>query len=569
MTNGPLFLGGHFSQDSISYGLLIATSRRLTTMRAAAGYIMQGGATWTSDQPPHPLWIAQLNLILALGCQSYEAKPGEAPPLSDIYHAGEEFFQRAQMFVAVKAFSFSSVGLVQALLLMALYQQSVFRANACWLTIGHTSRMARGLGLHLEVPRSSRLPLPDRELRRRLWWACFCLDRVSTMIFNRPNISSCPMYEAGMEISPQIDDLNIEKELNSPDQMSSLDSFFLHTTRLYCIADEISHHLPNTGVTNIGSSSPEVGRGRTRIIELPGSRMLSYLTTVNQLDQLLLRWRDSLPNSFKFNGDNTDREDDVPASVQRQRNVLHTRFLGLRILLHRQSLLYLLQRSESRPLAHLPSTQWRPLFWETSIESELAAYSKDLTPSPLETTAAQLNAHLFVSSAQQLLELLAPRKSHGEGWWFDFHFSVMSTCGILGAMALARHDLEAVVPDVSSIKLVLTTAFKYIKQFHKHTEEKTMRTLRYLDAWCKFIRFDVTVDDTSVVSHREPAAHGPDSALTHQGPLPGSIHPALDSASNDVNARSFGFSDSAVFDPRNLLLDPGGGNLWSDTGLHF
>ncbi|RDW81874.1 hypothetical protein BP6252_02986 [Coleophoma cylindrospora] len=391
------------------------------------------------------------------------------------------------------------------------------------------------------------------------------------MIFNRPNSSSSPMYEAGLEISPQINDLNIEQDQNPPDQMSSLDSFFLHTTRLYCIADEISHHLSNTGVTNISSSSTEVHRGRSRTTDLPGSRMLSYLTTVNQLDQLLLRWRDSLPNSLKFNDHKTDREGDVLAPIQRQRNVIHTRFLGLRILLHRQSLLYLLQRSESRPLAHLPPTQWRPLFWETSIESDLAAYSKNPTPSPLETTAAQLNAHLFVSSAQQLLELLGPTRSHAGGWWFDFHFSVMSTCGILGAMALTRHDLEVVVPDVSRIKLVLTTAFKYIKQFHKHTEVKTTRTLRYLDAWCKFIRFDVAVDDdTSIVSHREPAAHGRDSALTHQGPLPSSIQPAPDATSNNFNVASFGFSRPDVFfDPRSLLLDPGGGNLWNDIGLHF
>ncbi|RDW81875.1 hypothetical protein BP6252_02987 [Coleophoma cylindrospora] len=86
----------------------------------------QFNETWTSDQPPHPLWIAQLNLILALGCQAYEAKPGEEPPLSDIYHAGEDFYQRAQMFVAVKAFNFSSVGLVQALLLMHCISRASF-----------------------------------------------------------------------------------------------------------------------------------------------------------------------------------------------------------------------------------------------------------------------------------------------------------------------------------------------------------------------------------------------------------------------------------------------------------
>lgn len=241
------------------------------------------------------------------------------------------------------------------------------------------------------------------------------------MIFNRPTGSSHDLPVSMQYFRLVINNFDVEKGQEQLNQMPTLDAFILHTAKLYYIVDEISDRLSKACLANTFSSDLGLGIRKSRRTEIPGSRMLTYLTTVNQFDRTLLRWRDSLPDSLKFHLDETHREGEIAGPIQRQRNVLHARFLGLRMLLHRQSLLYLLQGSESRPLPSVPPNEWRPLFSEISVESDSAAYGKNSDPSPLETTAALINAGLFVSSARQLLQLLARTSSHVEGWWFDFH----------------------------------------------------------------------------------------------------------------------------------------------------
>jgi hypothetical protein len=130
--------------------------------------------TWSSDEIPSPVWMAQQNLIFALACQFYESEAGA--PLTDVYDAGMRFYQRGNGFVMAHAFNMCSIAMIQTLLLVAQYQQGTMRSNECWLTTGHATRMALGLGLHTSPTSPTRKPL-DRELRRRLWWGCFSLDR--------------------------------------------------------------------------------------------------------------------------------------------------------------------------------------------------------------------------------------------------------------------------------------------------------------------------------------------------------------------------------------------------------
>jgi len=135
--------------------------------------------TWSSNDPPSPMWMAQLNLVFALACQFYDSE--ESTPLADIYKAGKQFYQRGNGFVVAHAFHACSVPMLQTLLLMAQYQQGTTRPNECWLTIGHATRMALGLGLHTSSEESDSGSPLDRELRKRLWWGCFSLDRYVPM----------------------------------------------------------------------------------------------------------------------------------------------------------------------------------------------------------------------------------------------------------------------------------------------------------------------------------------------------------------------------------------------------
>lgn len=134
--------------------------------------------TWTPDHSPEPLWLVQLNLIMCLGCQHHEADGNDHMSLGfDAAGSGKDFHQRAQAYVYANAFATTSIEMLQALLLMALYQRGAMRFSELYLTTGHAIRMAQSLGFHISRPETDAILPQYRELRRRLWWSCFCLDR--------------------------------------------------------------------------------------------------------------------------------------------------------------------------------------------------------------------------------------------------------------------------------------------------------------------------------------------------------------------------------------------------------
>lgn len=125
------------------------------------------------EKDPTPLSIVHSNLIISLALQHHEG----------IVDSGEfygfertAFFYQAEEIVNRNAFK-PSVPMVQALLLVALYQQGAMRPNACYLAAGHAARMAQSLALHISRPDTVPIIPQHRELHRRLWWSCFCLDR--------------------------------------------------------------------------------------------------------------------------------------------------------------------------------------------------------------------------------------------------------------------------------------------------------------------------------------------------------------------------------------------------------
>ena len=134
-------------------------------------------STWESPKQLDPLWIAQLHLIFCLSCQSYNNKIDTTRPLDDSPGPGHDFYIRAREIIVSHSLDVVSVSMLQALLLMALYQQNTLRSRQCYLTVGHATRVAQELGLHVPLPEGQGSSSLDKELRLRLWWGCFSLDR--------------------------------------------------------------------------------------------------------------------------------------------------------------------------------------------------------------------------------------------------------------------------------------------------------------------------------------------------------------------------------------------------------
>ena len=138
----------------------------------------QLSCTWTSKGPPDVLWLVQLNLIMCLGYQTFETS--DSDQLSADFHAkasGKAFYEYAKAYVYANAFIAPSIRMLQALLLMAVYQQGALQFKELYLTVGRAARIAQSLGVHISRPEVDAGLPQHRELRRRLWWSCFCLDR--------------------------------------------------------------------------------------------------------------------------------------------------------------------------------------------------------------------------------------------------------------------------------------------------------------------------------------------------------------------------------------------------------
>ncbi len=113
-----------------------------------------------------------LNLIFALGCRTN--------PLWSPYERiskSERFFARTQHPRRFETLNYGSLELVQSMLLMGQYLQSTERSAKCWNVIGLAIRVAQGIGLHLDLPATTKCSQLEVEMRKRVWWGCVILDR--------------------------------------------------------------------------------------------------------------------------------------------------------------------------------------------------------------------------------------------------------------------------------------------------------------------------------------------------------------------------------------------------------
>lgn len=110
-----------------------------------------------------------LNMIFALGCHFADIAPDERELVA------HSFFLRAKRFIGLDLLEFNTLGVVQALLISALYLQSSPYPSRCWNSVGVACRVALGLGLHGSDILASLKPL-ESDIRRRTWHGCVMLD---------------------------------------------------------------------------------------------------------------------------------------------------------------------------------------------------------------------------------------------------------------------------------------------------------------------------------------------------------------------------------------------------------
>ncbi|KAK7413255.1 hypothetical protein QQX98_007843 [Neonectria punicea] len=80
----------------------------------------------------------------------------------------------------------SDIAWLQTILLVLLYATVFPRSANVWVLSGASMRSCLELGLHREPPRSANLDPETLDLRRRVFWAAYCMDRSICSALQRP-----------------------------------------------------------------------------------------------------------------------------------------------------------------------------------------------------------------------------------------------------------------------------------------------------------------------------------------------------------------------------------------------
>jgi hypothetical protein len=225
-------------------------------------------------------WFGQVNLIFAFG--NDHAQVAGRTSIDRV-----RFFKRAKTLVFSGLLQASSIELVQALLLMGQYLHGSLELNNCWTVVGLAIRMAQGLGLHLEASHFTS-DIIEQEIRKRVWWSCFVIDRILSMKVGRPpTIQDGPGIKVGMPLAVDDEYLGIregESPVQPPGIPSKLD--FMNQVIPQCrLLGRICETLYSEGQ----GDDP-----KQRLTNLP-----KLLTLSIQLDGDLVAWQQALPAHLK------------------------------------------------------------------------------------------------------------------------------------------------------------------------------------------------------------------------------------------------------------------------------
>ncbi|QMW36524.1 hypothetical protein G4B84_012053, partial [Aspergillus flavus NRRL3357] len=255
-----------------------------------------------------PVFICALNIMFALGCHFADLS---VPDRNAIAHT---FFLRAKQNIGLDLLEIRTFGAVQTLLLASLYLQSIPDSHKSCDLVGVACRIAQGLGFHETQPDSFKDPL-EMEVQRRTWHGCVMMNTITNMACGRPSsMSSLPTIPlpGAVGLTPT----------NAKDPYVA--AFYPSSLELCSILDTALSAVHKAQCNR--SSTP----ASSKIAQQDG------LDVVIKLEEKLSKYESSLPAVLSWNRPFNPATDVTQLlTLRRQRNVLHARFLYLRLRLNR------------------------------------------------------------------------------------------------------------------------------------------------------------------------------------------------------------------------------------------
>ena len=286
---------------------------------------------------------ALVDIVIAICMQYYLCTlPLESQGIlvegKDAMVAGRWHYWRGQTLLMQELES-PTISTLQCHLLCAIYLCGGSFYNGMENAISLAIRAAYALGLHIDPP--STMPDPDRELRRRLWWAAFLMDTKSGMKLGRPFM----LHDS--YVMPRLPSDTLETAAISGSTFTPIGenvtwlSFNLYHNTLY-IAVRAAYNSFNEQILH---SQPDQ---TIHVWDDPNIQQASA-EALTQHMQCLQGWVDSVPESLRmkrrdggtpFSTDGTYPliEQFAPIWLQRQRLLLELSYHHLSVNLYQPSI---------------------------------------------------------------------------------------------------------------------------------------------------------------------------------------------------------------------------------------
>ncbi|KAH6654534.1 fungal-specific transcription factor domain-containing protein [Truncatella angustata] len=165
-------------------------SRLMIYLEERARSVREAGA---KTQHVSASWLAILFAVLAVGSQYHDS------PYHIRTRNSQRYIQICFHFLRLGNFLLRpNLDSIQALLMTSFVLLNDMKAEGSWALLALTCRLAQSLGLHRAPSQedgSAELSVKDY-VRRKLWWTCQWHDTLTSLSFDRPNMTNiqcCPI----------------------------------------------------------------------------------------------------------------------------------------------------------------------------------------------------------------------------------------------------------------------------------------------------------------------------------------------------------------------------------------
>ncbi|CAI7612364.1 unnamed protein product [Penicillium glandicola] len=140
------------------------------------------------DMDDDPAWYALRNTIYASGCRLSSSNPPYSNTSGQTRGQAWRYFEKALSVHTELLYGSTGLMAVQALISMSFFAEGLGSPSLGYMLSSCATRLAQAKGLHRQPAQSWNLPQAEQQLRIRLFWTLYILEKHISHRSGRPSV---------------------------------------------------------------------------------------------------------------------------------------------------------------------------------------------------------------------------------------------------------------------------------------------------------------------------------------------------------------------------------------------